>query len=65
MGIDQIVTAIIANHRLDFTSQLFTPKFGEESQGLESYQDHVIKESITCGSELADSNAVLELVFFR
>ena len=37
----------------------------EESQGLESSQDHVIKESIACRSELADSNAALESAFFR
>ena len=29
----------------------------EESQGLESSQDHVIKESIACRSEPADSDA--------
>ena len=32
----------------------------EESQGLESSQDNVIKESIACRSEPADSNAKLE-----
>ena len=37
----------------------------EESQGLESSQDRVIKESIVCKSELADSNATLESAFFR
>ena len=37
----------------------------EESQGLESSRDHVIKESIACRSELADLNAALELTFFR
>ena len=37
----------------------------EESQGLESSQDHVIKESIVYRSESADSNAALESAFFR
>ena len=37
----------------------------EESQRLESFQDHVIKESITCRSEPSDSNATLESAFFR
>ena len=32
----------------------------EESQGLESSQDHVIKESITCRSVSADSNATTD-----
>ena len=36
-----------------------------ESQGLESSQDHVNKESIACWLESADSNATLELAFFR
>ena len=36
----------------------------EESQGLESSQDHVIKESIACRSEPTDLNAELELAFF-
>ena len=36
----------------------------EELQELKSSQDHVIKESITCRSEPADSNAKLELAFF-
>ena len=44
----------------------FIPKLGgmclhqnleEESQGLESSQDHVVKESIACRSEPADSDA--------
>ena len=38
---------------------------GEESQGLESSQDHVIKESIEYRSVSADSNATLESAFFR
>ena len=37
----------------------------EESQGLESSQDHVSRESITCRSELADLNVALESAFFR
>ena len=37
----------------------------EESQGLESSQDHAIKESIACRPEPADSNAALESAFFR
>ena len=37
----------------------------EESQGLESSQDHVSRESIACGSGLADSNAAMELAFFK
>ena len=37
----------------------------EGSQGLESSQDHVIRESIACRLEPADSNATLELTFFR
>ena len=37
----------------------------EESQGLESSQDHVIKESIACRLESADSNATLKSAFFR
>ena len=37
----------------------------EGSQGLESSQDRVIKESIACRSEPADSNAALESAFFR
>ena len=37
----------------------------EESQGLESSQDHVSKESIACRSESANSNAALESAFFR
>ena len=37
----------------------------EESQGLESSQDHVIEESIAYRSISADSNAALELSFFR
>ena len=36
----------------------------EESQGLESSQDHVNRELIACGSGSADSNAVLESAFF-
>ena len=35
------------------------------SQELENSQNHVSKESIACGSETTDSNAVLELAFFR
>ena len=37
----------------------------EELQGLGSSQDHVIKESIACRSEPANSNATLESAFFR
>ena len=37
----------------------------EESQRLESSQDHVIKESIEYRSVSADSNATLESAFFR
>ena len=37
----------------------------EESQGLKSSQDHVIKESIEYRSVSADSNATLESAFFR
>ena len=37
----------------------------EELQGLESSQDHIIKESIDCMSVSADSNATLESTFFR
>ena len=34
-------------------------------QRLESSQDHVIKESIASRLVLADSNAILELTFFK
>ena len=37
----------------------------EELQGLESSQDHVIKESIAWRPESADSNVALESAFFR
>ena len=37
----------------------------EESQGLESSQDHVSRESIGCGSRSANLNAALESAFFR
>ena len=37
----------------------------EESQGLESSQDHVIKESIACRSEPADSNAKTGIGFLQ
>ena len=37
----------------------------EESQGLKSSQDYVIKELIACRSESADSNTTLKLAFFR
>ena len=37
----------------------------EESQGLESSQDHVIKESIACRSELADSDAKTGIGFLQ
>ena len=37
----------------------------EEPQGLESSQDHVIKESIACRSKPADLNAALESAFIR
>ena len=35
----------------------------EESQGLESSQDHVIKESIACRSEPADSDTKTRIGF--
>ena len=37
----------------------------EELQGLESSQDHVIKESITCRSEPADSDAKTGIGFLQ
>ena len=37
----------------------------EESHGLKSSQDHVIKKSIACRSEPADLDAKLESTFFR
>jgi hypothetical protein len=37
----------------------------EELRGLERSQDHVIKESIVGRLVSADSNAELELAFFR
>ena len=37
----------------------------EESQGLESSQDHVIKESIACRSEPADSDAKTRISFLQ
>ena len=37
----------------------------EGSQGLESSQNHVSRESIAYRSKSADSNAALELAFFR
>ena len=37
----------------------------EESQGLESSQDHVIKESIAYRSELADSDAKTRIGFLQ
>ena len=37
----------------------------EESQGLKSSQDHVIKESIAWILEPADSNAAPESAFFK
>ena len=37
----------------------------EESQGLESSQNHVSKGSITCRSKPANSNAALESAFFK
>ena len=37
----------------------------EESQGLESSQDHVIKESITCRSKPADSDAKTRIGFLQ
>ena len=40
-------------------------KLEEELQGLESSQDHVIKESIARRSLLADLNVALESAFFR
>ena len=37
----------------------------EESQGLENSQDHVIKESIACRSELADLDAKTGISFLQ
>ena len=37
----------------------------EESQGLESSQDHVIKESIACRLEPADSDAKTRMGFLQ
>ena len=37
----------------------------EESQGLESSQDRVVKESIACRSELADSDAKTGIGFLQ
>ena len=37
----------------------------EELQGFGSSRNHVIKESAAWRSELADSDAALELAFFR
>ena len=37
----------------------------EESQGLESSQDNVIKESIACRSEPADSDAKTVISFLQ
>ena len=37
----------------------------EESQGLESPQDHVIKGSIACRSELADLDAKTRIGFLQ
>ena len=37
----------------------------EESQGLETSQDHVIKESIACRSEPADSDAKTVISFLQ
>ena len=37
----------------------------EESQGLESSHDHVIKESIACRSEPADSDAKTGIGFLQ
>ena len=39
--------------------------FKKESQGLESSQDHVIKESIVCRSEPADSDAKTGIDFLQ
>ena len=48
-----------------FASFCLHQNLEEESQELKSSQDHVIKESIACRSESADSNAALESAFFR
>ena len=40
-------------------------KLEEESQGLKSTQDHVIKESIACRSEPADSDAKARIGFLQ
>ena len=37
----------------------------EESQGLESFQDHVIKKSIACRSEPADSDEKTGIGFLQ
>ena len=37
----------------------------EESQGLKISQDHVIKETIACRSELADSDAKTGISFLQ
>ena len=37
----------------------------EESQGLEISQDHVVKESIACRSEPADSDAKTRIGFLQ
>ena len=37
----------------------------EESQGLKSSQDHVIKESIACRSEPADSDTKTRIGFLQ
>ena len=37
----------------------------EESQGLKSSQDHVIKESIACRSEPTDSDAKIGIGFLQ
>ena len=53
----------LANH--SFFCFCLHQNLEEESQGLKSSQDHVIKGSIVCRSKLADSNAALESSFFR
>ena len=37
----------------------------EDIRSSRAPKNHVSKESIACGSELADSDAALELVFFK
>jgi len=60
-----IIDQINNVHRLEDEASCLHQNLEEESQGLESSQDHVSRESIACGSGSADSNAALESAFFR